>query len=106
MNLIFADTKKGTRQDLCCSILASLNLMADAVDHRAGCGGYLWFVYQSELRHHYERAVMDSLRSLGLSIGDISIACETNVDLICKRGHEGFMDVLRKYEEYLALEEE
>lgn len=106
MNLIFADTMEADRQDRACGLLVSLSLLADTAKRRGRCNGSMSYVYQHELEHHYERALYDALRILGVSIGRTEIANSINVERIKNKGHEALMDILEEYEESFDLEVE
>lgn len=104
MDFIFADTAEGDRQDRACSILVSLSLLADTAKRRAACNGNMRYVYQHELEYHFERAIYDALRLLGVSIGCVEVASVTNVDRIVSRGYQALMDILEQYEEFFDRE--
>ena len=108
MDFAFADTMEADRQDRACSLLISLSLLADTAKRRDACNGnsHVRLLYQRELHYHYERAIFDALRLLGVSIGNTEIASGTNVDRICDQGHQALMEILEKYEDYFDQEAE
>jgi len=105
MTIEFADTWDATLQDSVCSILASLSLMADTKRRMRNFSGRTLWLYRHELEFHYQSAVLNSLRLLGL-LTHSGIGTQANADRICERGHTAFEDIAREIAGYFDTEDE
>lgn len=101
MELIFKDNSSADLQDRVCGILLSLSMIADAENRKISGSGELARLYRQEQRYHYQRAVLNTLRLLGVLIGHTELANQTVLESICERGCDGFQAMITQYEPYL-----
>jgi len=99
MNLKFADSMDGDLQNRACGILLSLSMLSDAARRMVHSSGCMRCVYESELKHHYDRIVLDTLRLLAISMHNLDIVSDANVAYIRDAGHMAFANLLDQYEE-------
>ena len=106
MDMKFVDSRKGWYQERACSILASLCLTAETNDIMKSMGGAMRWVYYDAMQHHFERAVLDTLRLLDLLAHDTDFTNSANLKAICEGDHMAFLKIMFDNMDGLALEKE
>ena len=98
MELTFKDNTAADLQDRACSILLSLSMMADVRNRKIDGTSEVARVCRQEQKYHYQRAVLNTLRLLGVIIGHTEMASD-------KTGYDGFLHIIRQYEAYFDLDD-
>lgn len=105
MNIKFADTSDGDIQDRACSILVSLSMVVDAARRKGNGNGCTSWVYHHEMKHHYQRAILDTLRLLQVYAHGEGLATPENVERICEMGHSALADIIESNIDQFDTEE-
>lgn len=107
MEIKFVDSKEADVQDRVCSILASLCLVVDVKKHMSnfGKGTNTYWVYWHEMEHHFNWAMFNTLRLLGI-LTHSDVGNSANVDRLCDMGHTAFEDLIRELAESFDVEAE
>ena len=105
MEVTFKDNYAADMQDRVCSILLSLSMMADVRKRKIDGTSEVAQVCRQEQRYHYQRAVLNTLRLLGVMIGHSEMASDKNLENISENGYDGFLHIIRKYEAYFDLDD-
>lgn len=103
MELTFRENPTADIQDRVCSILLSLSMMAEARNRKIEGKSEVGRVTRQEQEYHYQRAVLNTLRLLGILIGRTALASDTNMAIICETGYDGFRHTISQCEAYLDL---
>ena len=86
MELTFKDNCAADMQDRVCSILLSLSMMADVRKRKIDGISQVARVCRQEQQYHYQRAVLNTLRLLGVMIGHSEMASDKNLETISETG--------------------
>ena len=105
MELTFKDNCAADMQDRVCSILLSLSMMADVSKRKIDGISQVARVCRQEQQYHYQRAVLNTLRLLGVMIGHSEMASDKNLETISETGYDGFLHIIREYETYFDLDD-
>lgn len=105
MELTFRDNTAADLQDRACGILLSLSMMADVRNRKIDGTSEVARVCRQEQKYHYQRAVLNTLRLLGVMIGHSEMASDKNLETISETGYDGFLHIIRKYEAYFDLDD-
>ena len=105
MEVTFKDNYAADMQDRVCSILLSLSMMADVRKRKIDGTSEVARVCRQEQQYHYQRAVFNTLRLLGVMIGHTEMASGKNLETISETGYDGFLHIIRKYEAYFDLDD-
>lgn len=103
MELTFRENSTADLQDRVYSILLSLSMMAEARNRKIGGKSEVGRVSQQEREYHYQRAVLNTLRLLGVLIGHTELASDTNLAIICETGFDGFLHTIGQCKAHLDL---
>ena len=103
MELTFRENPTADLQDRVCSILLSLSMMAEARDRKIDGKSEVGRVTRQEQEYHYQRAVLNILRLLGVLIGHTDLASDTNLTIICETGYDGFLHTIGQCKAHLDL---
>ena len=96
MELTFKDNTAADLQDRACSILLSLSMMADVRNRKIDGTSEVTRVCRQEQKYHYQRAVLNTLRLLGVMIGHSEMASDKNLETISETGYDGFLHIIRR----------
>ncbi|MFR5149582.1 MAG: hypothetical protein ACLTER_08635 [Ruminococcus sp.] len=105
MELTFKDNTAADLQDRACSILLSLSMMADVRNRKIDGTSEVARVCRQEQKYHYQRAVLNTLRLLGVIIGHTEMASDKTLETISETGYDGFLHIIRQYEVYFDLDD-
>lgn len=104
INLLFEDTESADLQDRVCSILLSLSMMADTSQRIDLVNGETERVYRAEYQYHYETALKNTLRLLGVLIGHVELTSQSRIENILHNGYEGFQKLIEDFEDAFETE--
>lgn len=91
-------------QDRVCSILLSLSMMADTKQRIDLVNGETERVYRAEYQYHYETALKNTLRLLGVLIGHVELTSQSRIENILHNGYEGFQKLIEDFEDAFEAE--
>lgn len=103
MEFTFRENPTADLQDRVCSILLSLSMMAEARNRKIEGKSEVGRVTRQEQEYHYQRAVLNTLRLLGVLIGHTELASDTNLEIICETGYNGFIHTISQCKVHFDL---